>query len=126
PEDQRGPGAKDSTLPLATLPRGRAVHRVARTLRQSGRHGKRLQGHRRRQVRRHPGTGLLHEGHDRRSAGSSGKDESSVKADFGLRTSNGGYRSIPAEVRGPTSDAGFPMADTFQLEIVTPEKMVVK
>lgn len=32
----------------------------------------------------------------------------------------------PAKVRGPTSDAGFPMPDTFQLEIVTPEKMVVK
>jgi F-type H+-transporting ATPase subunit epsilon len=29
-------------------------------------------------------------------------------------------------VRGPTSDAGFPMSDTFQFEIVTPEKMVVK
>ena len=36
PEDQRGASAKDSTLPLATVPCGRAVHRFAGTLRQGG------------------------------------------------------------------------------------------
>ena len=77
-EDQkltRGAGAKDSALPLAAVPRGRAVHRFAGTLRESRRHGEGLQGDRRRQVRRHPRAGLLHEGHDRRSAGSGREDE---------------------------------------------------
>ena len=56
---------KIQTLPVAAVPRGRAVHRLAGPLRKSRRHGKRLQGNQRRQVRRHSRTGLLHEGHDR-------------------------------------------------------------
>ena len=70
---------KDPALPVATVPRGRTVHRLAGTLRKSRRHGKRLQGNRRRQVRRHSRAGVLYEGHDRRSAGSGREDESGVK-----------------------------------------------
>ena len=80
-EDQKvtsGAGEKNSALPVATLPRRRTVHRVAGALRQSCRHRKRLQRDSRRQVRRHPRTGLLYEGHDGGSARSGGEDESSL------------------------------------------------
>ena len=66
---------QDPALPVAAVPRGRTVYRFAGTLRESCRHGERLRGHRRRQVRRHPGAGLLHEGHDRRSNRSRREDE---------------------------------------------------
>ena len=52
-----------------------AVHRLAGPLRKSRRHRQGLQGNRRRQVRRYPGAGFLHEGHDRRSAASRREDE---------------------------------------------------
>ncbi len=56
-------------VPLAALPRGRAVHRHSRSLRQGGRHRAQLQGDHCRQVRRHPRAGFLHEGRHRGSAG---------------------------------------------------------
>jgi F-type H+-transporting ATPase subunit beta len=43
-EAQRRAGAKNSTLPIATLPCGRAVHRRGRSLREDCRHGEGLQG----------------------------------------------------------------------------------
>ena len=71
----RGAGAQNSALPVAAVPCGRAVYRRGGTLRQDCRHGEGLQGDRRRQVRRHPRAGVLHERADRGSAGSGGEDE---------------------------------------------------
>jgi hypothetical protein len=56
-------------VPVAAVPRGRAVHRHSRRVCEGCRHGAQLQGDHRGQVRRHPRAGLLHEGRDRGSAG---------------------------------------------------------
>ena len=72
---------KDSALPVTAVPCGRTVYRRGGTLREGSRHREGFQGDRRRQVRRHPRAGVLHEGPDRGSAGSGREDEgSSVKS----------------------------------------------
>ncbi len=55
-------------VPLAALPRCRAVHRHPWSVCEGCRHGAQLQGDHLGQVRRHSRAGLLHEGRHRRSA----------------------------------------------------------
>ena len=61
PEAHRLACAQDSALLLTALPRGRAVHRHPRQVREGRRHGPQLPGDRGRQVRRHSRAGFLHE-----------------------------------------------------------------
>ena len=86
----RGARAQDPEVPLAAVPRGRAVHRHSRQVRQAGRHHQGLPGDRRRQARRSAGAGVLHAGHHRRSA----------------------WKSAEA------AEAELTMADTLELEVV--------
>ncbi len=53
--------AQNPEVPFAAVLRGRAVHRLARPLRQGGRHHPRLQDAGRRRAGRHPRAGLLHD-----------------------------------------------------------------
>ena len=87
-------------LPLAAVQRGRAVHRPARQVRAARRHGPRLQGDRRRQVRRPARAGLPHG-----------------------RRHRGGRRAGPSAGRRRREGlSAVVMADTaLHLEIVTPE-----
>ncbi len=71
----RGPRAQGAEVPVAAVPRGRAVHGHSGCVCEGRRHGAQLQGDHRRQVRRYPRAGLLHEGRDRRSAGDSREAE---------------------------------------------------
>src|SRR5450759_812165 len=64
----RLPRAQDSALPVAALPRGRDLHRPAGQVRRDQGHRARLQGNHRRQVRRYPRAGVLHDGRHRRRA----------------------------------------------------------
>ncbi len=59
--------AQDSALPVAAVLRRRAVHGPRRQVRDDRRNHQGLQGNRRRQARRHAGTGVLPGRHDRRS-----------------------------------------------------------
>ena len=70
----RGARPQDREIPLAAVLRGRAVQRPRRQVREDRRHDSRLQGNRRRQARRSARAGLLHGGHDRRSAREGGED----------------------------------------------------
>ena len=65
----RGARPQDPELPLAAVPRGRAVHRLQGQVREAGRHHQGLPRNRRGQARRHSGAGVLHAGHHRGSAG---------------------------------------------------------
>ena len=74
--------------------------RPRRQVRQTGRHDQRLPGNRRRQARRHSRAGLLHAGHHRGSAGRG---------------------RAPQQSRRVTA-----MAETFELEIATPSRLLVR
>src|SRR5205085_2811971 len=73
-------------------------HRPPRQIRADRRHDQELQGDRRRQARHGAGTGLLHGRDNRRSARQSGEDGESVMA-------------LPTSI---------------ELQIVTPDKLLVK
>jgi len=75
--------AQGAEIPVAAVPRGRAVHRHSRGVCQDCRHGAQLQGDHRGQVRRHSRAGLLYEGRDRGSAGNGGEAEGN-----GVRTAH--------------------------------------
>src|ERR1700748_1341233 len=63
------PRPQDRALPVAAVPRRRSVHRHAGRVREARRHHQGLQGHRRGQVRRPAGSGVLYGRHDRGSPG---------------------------------------------------------
>ena len=65
---------QDPALPVAAVPRRRDLHRRPRPLRRAQGHHRRLQGDPRRQVRRPPRAGLLHDGQPRRGEGQGRRD----------------------------------------------------
>ncbi len=71
----RGPRAQDPAFPVAAVPRGRGVHRLAGQVRAAERDAARLQDDRRRRVRRAARAGVLHGRHDRRGVRESQVDE---------------------------------------------------
>ena len=97
-QDRRGARPQDRALPVAALPRGRSVHRLARQVRRPRRHHQRLQRTVRRRVRPSAGAGLLHGRHHR---GGRGQGREACR-------------------RGRLS-----MADTFKFELVSPERLLV-
>ncbi len=68
-----GAGAQDPTVPVATVPCGRSVHRLPRRVRARRRHHPQLQGNLCRRIRPFAGSGVLHGRHDRGS-GEEGRD----------------------------------------------------
>ena len=65
-QDRGGPRPQDRALPVAAVPRGRSLHRLARQVRRARRHHQGLPRALRRQVRSPAGGGLLHGRHHRR------------------------------------------------------------
>ena len=74
--------AQDPAVPLAAVPRGRAVHRPQGQVRAGEGHDPRLPGDRRRRARRPAGTGVLHGGHDRRGRREGREDEVGVTCHY--------------------------------------------
>ena len=64
---RRGAGAQDPALPVAAVPRGRSVHRLAGQVRVAEGHDQGLQHDRRRRMRCAARAGVLHGRRDRRS-----------------------------------------------------------
>src|SRR5262249_51355223 len=69
--------------------RGRDLHRVAGQVRRGQGHRAQLQGHRRGEVRRHPGAGVLHAGRPRRRARAPRADEEGSGVKLSLTTPRG-------------------------------------
>ena len=82
-DDQTDGGARpqDPALPVAAVPRRRAVHRLQGQVREARRHHPQLQGNRRRQARRDSRAGVLHAGHHRRRARARRADEEGLAND---------------------------------------------
>ena len=95
----RAARAQDRALPQPAVHRGRGLHRHAGQVRPARRHGPRLQGPRRGQVRRAAGAGLLH-GRRHRGGGREGQDA----------------RRRARRERRPVSDER-----TLHVEVVTPD-----
>ena len=70
---------QDPALPLAAIPRGRAVHRHQGQIREAGRHDQRLPRNRRGQARRHARAGVLHAGVHRRGFGARRRTEEGLR-----------------------------------------------
>ena len=107
------PRPQDRALPVAAVPRRRGLHRLARRVRRPRRHHQRLQAPRRRRVRPPAGAGLLHGRHHR----GGGREGQEARGRGSVRPGQSA-----AQRRQWFED---PMAEPFQFELVSPERLLM-